>query len=83
MYSGKVPEITVVIILLHFSNDEITFPIAEFILMLIINTICSFSHSLNMSRPKVMIDKYLKKHSDEFNNVLSLLYRFKLVVNLT
>ena len=63
MYSGKVPEITLEIILLHCSNNAITFPIG-FILRLIISTICSFSHSLNMNRPnKSKSDKYVEMHS--------------------
>ena len=68
MYSGKVPEITLEIILLHCSNNAITFPIG-FILRLIISTICSFSHSLNMSRPKATSDKYVEMHSLDINNV--------------
>ena len=81
MYSGKVPEITLEIILLHCSNNAITFPIG-FILRLIISTICSFSHSLNMSRHATS-DKYVEMHSLDINNVFSLLYRFKLVLNVT
>ena len=75
MYSGKVPEITLEIILLHCSNNAITFPIG-FILRLIISTICSFSHSLNMSRPKATSDKYVEMHSLDINNVFSLLYTY-------
>ena len=70
MYSGKVPEITLEIILLHCSNNAITFPIG-FILRLIISRICSFSHSLNMSRPATS-DKYVEKHSVDINNVFFL-----------
>ena len=80
MYSGKVPEITLEIILLHCSNNPITFPIG--FLRLIISTICSFSHSLNMSRPATS-DKYVEMHSVDINNDFSLLYRFKLVLNVT
>ena len=81
MYSGNVPEI-LAIILLHLSNTAVTFPIADFILMLIISTICSFSHSLNM-RLKANSDRYAEMYSVDINNVFSLLNRFKLVLNVT
>ena len=68
MYSGKVPEITLVV-LLHCSNNSITFPIG--FIRLIISTICYFSHSLNMRRPKTLSDKYVGMHSVDINNVFS------------
>ena len=67
MYSGKVQEITLEMVLLHCSNNSITFPIG--FIRLIICTTCSFSHSLNMSRPKTLSDKYVGMHSVDINNV--------------
>ena len=81
MYSGKVPEITLEMVLLHCSNNSITFPIG--FIRLMISTICSFSHSLNMRRPKTLSDKYVGMHSVDINNVSFLLYRFKLVLSVT
>ena len=67
MYRGKVPEITLEIILLHCSNNSTTFPIG--FIRIITSTICSFSQTLNMNMPKTMSDKYVEMHSVDINNV--------------
>ena len=82
MSSGWVPEITVEIILLNFSDNSITFPIFVFI-RLINSTIYSFWHSLHMSRPKTTSDKYVETHWVDSKKTIFLLYRFRSVLDVT
>ena len=82
MKSNKVPEIILEIILLDLGDKTTTLPILGFI-RIIKSTICSFSQSLNNSKPKIMSDKYVKTYRVDTNKVFFLLYRFRSVLNVT
>ena len=82
MKSNKVPEIILEIILLDLGDKTKTLPILGFI-RIIKSTICSFSQSLNKSKPNIMRHKYVKTHRVDTNKVFFLLYRFRSVLNVT